>query len=300
MNLALGSLCKKKRIFFRLLVSLFFVSITNHSIHAEEPFLKTEKASVWFGTRSLEIVNQNLFTESLDFLNYADNYNIGEYYLAGISWSGVIRNSLKVSLDVFTSDDIIPTSFRIDLQYPVLSWLGISGGLMQYPFLITGYEEFYKQNHPDFYTDGGPYANLRQTTFNDFVLSAGPVLNLKSNLGFLSVRFHLAYNSLLPKVETFNQKLINGNLRQQVVYKTTPSSNFFFFPDVAAGINILKYNNMKMGLQMQMSFYSGKRQINYTRFLRAWTESNESSEDIASPDHLFRQTDISMGIYWHF
>jgi hypothetical protein len=274
--------------------------MATHIIHAEEPFLKTEKASVWFGTRSLEVVDQNLLSESLDFLKYADDFEMGEYFLLGFSWTGTFKNSMQASVDVFTSDDIIPTSFRIDLQYPIVSWLGFSGGVMQYPFYVTGYEQFYKETSMNFYTDGGPYANLRQTTFSDFVLSAGPALSLKGNPGFLSARFHLAYSSLLHKVEAFDQKQINGNLRQKVIYKTTPSSAFFFLPDVTAGINILKFNDMKMGLLMKMSFFSGKRQINYSRTTRMWAESNETSENIKSPNHLFRQTDLSMGIYWHF
>lgn len=291
---------KGTRSIFRLGILVFIFSMANQSIRAEEPILKTEKASVWFGTRSLEVVDQNLLSESLDFLKYADNFDMGEYFLLGFSWTGTFRNSMQASVDVFTSDDIIPTSFRLDLQYPILSWLGFSGGLMHYPFQVTGYEQFYKETNINFYTDGGPYANLRQTTFSDFVLSAGPALSINGKLGFLSARFHLAYSSLLPKVEAFDQKQINGNLRQKVIYKTTPSSAFLFLPDIAAGINILKYNDIKMGLLMQISFYSGKRQINYSRITRRWTESNETSGNIKSPDHLFRQTDLSMGIYWQF
>jgi hypothetical protein len=175
------------------------------SAMAGEKFLTAKRASLWFGTRELFIENTHLTTQ-LDFLDYANNYQMGEYFMLGFSIQLEGRGPSIINFDVFTSDDIIPTSFYLDYQYNILPWFGLNLGFMQYPFLITGYDEFYKNTDLDFFTDGGPNANSRQSRHNDFALTFGPSITLEGNAGFIYLLINGAYSNLIPFVESFRQK----------------------------------------------------------------------------------------------
>lgn len=289
---------KKNHIGLSVLCVLIMLAQGYHA-EAQEPLLRVKHASLWFGTRDL-FVEKLPLEQTLDFFNYANNYKYGEYFLLGISVQLQGRKPWIFSVDAFTSDDIIPTSVRLNFQYKLLPWLGIDAGFLQYPMLLTGYEQYFKIRHPDFYTDGGQYANLRQITIHDFSFTAGPSLHLEGKAGFLSMNLNLAYSSLLPFVESFRQKKINSNLRQEAIYTTTPSSAFLFYPVVLLGKNIYHFADASLGFQIQLSTFAGSRRINYTHTLRQWTESNSHSTDITNNKHVLRQTDISMGIYWRF
>lgn len=264
----------------------------------DTPF-KIKRAALWFGMRNLQVETLPASTE-LDFLNFANNYIWNEYFILGISLQLQGRGPFIVSLDAFTSDDIIPNSFRLDFQYNLNPWLGLNAGFMQYPFLVTGYGDYFAELDAGFYTDGGQYANLRQKTLHDFVLTAGPSLHLNGKAGFVSLWLNLAYGSLLPFSQSFYQKKINSNNRREIIYKASPSSAFFLFPQIIFGKDISNFSGSKLGVQLKASTYAGSRSINYSRSIREWTEENVSHQQISNPLHNFRKTDISLGIYWRF
>lgn len=289
----------KRNLIWLPVLCVLIMIIQGYHAEAQEPLLRVKHASLWFGTRNL-FVEKLPLEQTLDFFNYANDYEYGEYFLLGISLQLQGRKPWIFSVDAFTSDDIIPTSVRLNFQYKLLPWLGIDAGFIQYPMLLTGYEQYFKLRYTDFYTDGGQYANLRQITIHDYSFTAGPSLHFESKTGFLSINFNLAYSRLLPFIETFSQKKINGNLRQESIYTTTPSSGFFFYPLIILGKNIYHFADASLGLQLQMSTLMGSRSINYTHTLRQWTDSNSYTTEITTNKHVFRLTDISMGIYWRF
>jgi hypothetical protein len=269
------------------------------SAMAGEKFLTTKRASLWFGTRELFIENTHS-TAQLDFLDYADNYQMGEYFVLGFSIQLEGRGPSIINLDVFTSDDIIPTSFYLDYQYNILPWLGLNLGFMQYPFLITGYDEFYKNTDLDFFTDGGPNANSRQSRHNDFALTFGPSIMLEGNAGFVFLHINGAYSNLIPFVESFRQKKIDSNLRREIIYKAGTSSSFFLFPSIRIGKDIASISGKQLGIELQASTYIGSRKINYSKTIRQWTEENAQSDQITNKNHPFRKTDVNLGLYLRF
>jgi hypothetical protein len=266
---------------------------------AGEKFLTAKRASIWFGTRELSIENTPS-TNKLDFLDYANNYHMGEYFILGISIQMQGRGPFTINLDVFTSDDIIPTSFHLGYQYNLLPWLGFNAGFMQYPFLITGYDDFYRNTDTEFLTDGGSDANLRQSTHHDFAFTFGPSINLEGSFGFVSLQLNGAYSSLLPFVASFRQKKIESNLRREVIYKTDASSSFFLFPSLRIGTNIAQISNKSLGIELYASTYMGNRKIDYSKTVRQWIEENAQSEQFSNRKHAFQKTDISLGLYLRF
>jgi hypothetical protein len=279
----------------RLLFVLLF-SISSLGVFSQNPFIVRYSFSGFFGQRDLKI--ENLAAgQNLNFVNYMSFLDNG--YVDGILYMGFsthlqLRNGLDVDFKVFSNDDIFPTGGKLSVQYYWNNILGISVGLFANPFFTSDYENFH--NFMDAKFHSAQFYNTQKNIF-DLGWKVAPVLNFESGRFFANMRFNFGLSGFVPFTNEIYQEMINSNFRRIVRYETKYNKQFFMFPEVRLGLDVVNWGNSTIGIQIQSNYLISRRSLNYTRITYNWIHENQVVEEISDPRQWFNFWNIDFGLF---
>lgn len=274
-----------------LLIILPLVTLIGfEQLQAQEQLIEEIKLSTWFGNKK---VSNAVFTnnQNLDFINYLD-YKEEQYlgFTSLIRFKANWEADLKLTLDPFFS----PCLFYVKARYFPIKYIGVSAGFFAYYQYIDHFDKYHILRDVDYFTD--VYPDHTRRIVNDIGFSAG--LTLPVNYKFFHFTLHLntGLSSYSRFSKTIKQKKIKANQRKTIRYETQPSFNFFIYPEAEVNIDLIRFKKLKLGIQMQMSWYKTNKYINYTRTTSIWTNDSPIIEQIKSPKHALEKFEIDFGV----
>lgn len=283
----------------KIFVAFVFLGLFNNQlIYTQNKFIEACQFGLWFGFRDLQI-DSLPNAQNLDFINYMsynDYFPVGYPYL-GFSVQLQIKNNWQVDAKVFTTDDIIPTSFNLSVQHYFSKYMGFNLGFYTYPLLTSDYERYHNIEDTDFYPVP---SGSRQHNIYDAGIIGGPVFSVSRKVFFANLKLNIGYSGFVPFKEEFFREKINSNFQRIVKYETHYNMGFFFFPEIKAGLNLFSRNNITIGLQLQADAFFSKRNLKYTRTTYNWTMNDPVVEKISNPKHQYNLFDWDFGIFLRF
>lgn len=276
-------------------VSALILLLNISPVKGQGRLVESYKAAVWFGIRD---VTRDSFpdNDNIDFLNYLhSDREMSEYQYLGLSVHMILRGSWEADLKLAMYDDFAPDNFNFTAQYFPLKMIGITAGIYSYPQYLNYYDTYHKLSDDGFYGDLDP--NQRQRKVHETGIMAGPVFKIDYHAFHSLIKLNAGISSLSVFKESFSQKQISGNERRELHYKTRPSPAFFFFPEAEVNIDLLKVKERTLGLQIQSSWFTVNRSVNYSRTTYYWTQTDTETEEIKSQTHNFSKFEFDLGIY---
>lgn len=275
---------------------LLFGSILK--IHSQNRFLESYTISLFLGTRDLQI-DSLPDTDNLDFINYMsflDYEPIGAQYI-GVSADLKFRGGAEMSFTLFSNDDIFPTGVNLSAQYFFTDLLGINIGGFAHPLFTSDYQMFHV------FRDGGQFhadRSIRQRDVFNLGWMVGPAIQYREENFFVNMQLNLGMSGFAPFSEEFMQQEFNSNFRRVIRYETEFNSEFLFIPRLRAGVDLIKFNNSTLGLQLKSSYLLSRRSLDYYRTTFNWTAGNAVVEKIYNPKHRFNIFEVDLGIFLRF
>ena len=256
------------------------------------------KVSLWYGIRDISCT-QYPANSNLDFLNFlkANKAYPEDDYLG---FATVIRFGGKWEADLrFTvNSGWNPSAFNLKARYFPVKQIGLSAGVFGYPYYINNFELYHKTRDLEYYTDIRDNSNFKQRVATDLGIQAGIAVPWHARFFHTQFQFHGGVSSFSRFSESFGQKRINANLKREILYKTQPSFNWFVMPEAEINLDLLRIKNLRMGIQVQASYYLTNKYINYQRIISTWTYDSPLVEDISSPRHRLDKLEIDFGVYF--
>lgn len=274
---------------------LGFIFIIGSKVYSQDKLIEKYKVSLLFGARdvSRDSLKNN---ENLDFMNYLhSSHDMMEYQYLGISTHLWFRGNWEADLKIAMFDDFAPNNLNLKAQYFPLKNLGISVGFYSYPQLLNDFSTYHRLNDLGFYGDMN--TNFRQLRIHETGFMVGIVLPINYRIFHCKILLNGGISSLSTFKEIVNQKQINSNLRKEINYSTLMSPALFLFPEIELNFDCFKIRDSKIGIQIQSSWYTVSRSIDYDRTVYEWTSIAPTKERINSPIHHFEKFELDFGIY---
>lgn len=274
---------------------LGLISLPGFRVYSQDKLIEKYKVSLWFGTRdvSRDSLQNN---ENLDFMNYLHSSpDLAEYQYLGISTHLWFRGKWEADLKIAMFDDFAPNNLNLKAQYFPLQNLGLSVGFYSYPQLLNDFSTYHRINDLGFYGDLN--TNFRQRRVHETGLIVGLVLPINYRPFHCMIQLNGGISSLSTFKEIVGQKQINSNFRKEINYSTLISPAFFLFPEIELNFDCFKIRDSKVGIQIQSSWYTVYRSIDYERTTYEWTSIAPTKERINSPIHHFEKFELDFGIY---
>ncbi|MBT3244347.1 MAG: hypothetical protein HN352_14450 [Bacteroidetes bacterium] len=278
-----------------LVLSAILVSITL-SQSAAAQWLDEVRLSAGFGFREIQCEG---FApgEHLDFIDYLEankDYPEDEYlgFALLMNFKGPWQTDLRFTLN----SGFYLSGYNLKIRYFLSKFVGISAGMLRHPYGIHYFEEYLINRDVDYYTDVRGGSKHKYITAADKGWMAGLVFPLEYKFLHLTLQVNGGVSSIVPFREEFGQKRINSNFRRDLVYETRDSYNWFFFPEAAFFIDLLRIRDVRIGVQAQARWYLTKKYLNYTLSTYEWTYNSPKTMKITSPSHLLKKLEYDIGL----
>jgi len=277
---------------------LFIISFYSLCAYSQRPLIERYQWNMFLGSRDLNIEELPM-GRNINFINYLPYwpYSPIEAPYIGISSQLLLRNGLEIDLRIFTNDDIIPVSGKFSVQHYFNDLLGVSMGMFAY--------HFYTSNYTIFHTNRDrPLAihSLSRNSYGiyDLGFKIAPVLRFENRTFSTSFRLNFGLSGFVPFTDEINQMKPQSNFRRVIRYNSHYDLQFFMFPDLRVGVNLIHLRNSVIGLQMVTNYMISRRSLNYTRTTYNWDFSNPIIEEISNPRHRFHAWNIDFGLFVRF
>lgn len=270
-------------------------------LKSQDKLIEKYSFSNWIGLRYIEC-DSFPDGDNLDFLNYL--YDINEnaispdYGYLGLATHLWWRRNWELDIKLAIYDDFIPNQMNITVQYYPLKNLGVNFGIYGYHQLINEFNLYHRHTDTGFYGDTDQ--NYLQRSLYDIGIIGGPVIALEGKRLSGTFKLNAGLGTFMTFSESISQKKLNSNFRREYAYTTKKTPAFFFFPELAAVYDIIRFSHATLGIQVQASFYLANRSINYTRRTFNWVSENPAEEEIISPKHHYYKIDVDFGICLRF
>lgn len=249
--------------------------------------------------------NQGAYCDSfpdganLDFLNYvySDKFTGN---LAYISFLGYFKfsDSLDLSVNFGMYSDMAPTKNSISIRYFPYKLLGYGISYMGYPQYINEFNQYHWNTDQGLYADLDP--NYKQHKMFNYGLALGPEIRYSnSNFSFdFKTHVGLRWFDILD-VEIL-QKAINSNFRRVIHYRTNPSPNLYFYPEINLGLTLFTISKTDVGIRFRSAAEYSKRAINYTRTTYDWVDDEPTVSKVKPRSHrsFIYEFDFSLQLRW--
>ena len=262
---------------------------------AQGRLIEKKQVSLWFGVRN--ITRDSLANSSdLDFLNYLySSDDMSEYQYLGFSAHLWFRGNWEADLKVAMYDDFAPTSLNLKAIWMPTRHLGITAGFYSYPQLMNEFNMFHRLSDEGFYGDTD--SNFRQRCVHETGVMAGVTVPVSYRFIHFTIYMNGGISTLSKFSEKVTQKMINGNMKREIMYSTKSSPALFFFPEAELGLDCFRIGKTTLGIRGHASWYAVKRSVGYKRTTWEWTYDKPLYEEVDNPAHRFSKVEFDAGLY---
>jgi len=276
---------------------LVFITLSQS---AAAQWLDEVRLSTCFGFREIQC-ERFAPGEHLDFIDYLEaneDYPEDEYlgFALLMNFKGPWQTDLRFTLN----SGFGLSGYNLKIRYFPSKFVGLSAGMLRHPHGIYYFEDYLINRDVDYYTDVRGGSKHKYMVANDKGWMAGLVFPLDYKFMHLTLQVHGGVSSIVPFREEFGQKRINSNFRRDLVYETRDSYNWFFYPEAAFFIDLLRIRDVRIGIQAQASWYLTKKYLNYTLTTYEWTYNSPETMRITSPSHRLEKLEFDIGLVVHW
>lgn len=236
---------------------------------------------------------------NLDFLNYVyrDKYTGN---LAYISFSGYFKfsDTLDLSVNIGMYSDLAPTKHNFSIRYFPYRILGFGISYMGYPQYVNEFNQYHWNTDQGLYADLDP--NYKQHKMFNYGLAIGPEIRYSYSNISVDFRTHVGIRWVdILDVEIL-QKAINGNFRRVIHYRTDPSPNLYFYPEINLGLKLFTISKTDIGIRFRSAAEYSKRAISYTRSTYDWVADEPIVSKVKPISHssFVYEFDFSLQLRW--
>ncbi|HPW67033.1 MAG TPA: hypothetical protein PLY32_03385 [Salinivirgaceae bacterium] len=277
------------------IVFAIFLTLTCVSLSAQGFDMRNKRLFCSLGAFGYN-VEKSQEKENLNFLDYM---GIDPDDLSGIvlkyGFSFDYLEKMSADIKGILMWGIIPDSYDISTHYAINNMFDIGLGSHLNKFYITGFEQFHKQNFPDYYLID---ENIQQLKAHDLGFFISPKIKLIEKEKFqMSFRLDAGVSSFLKENAVFYHKRKLSNERLFYTYNTKISFQPFFYPKFDMSIQAFTIKETTVGFLLNSNFLIGKRSMNYKRTIQRWTADNETTENIKLDKHRYTRFEANVGLY---
>lgn len=262
------------------------------------------KFSIYFGIRDFKQPPLNN-TDKLDFFDHylSENWDktnyTARYEYLGFGYSRKWSDAFESDFRFTTNSTFTPNTLYLNGIYYPKSFCGISLSYYLYPQLLNDYSDYFQTNtqyqnmYAQIVTEQYPQWSIYDHTFAIGLIS--PL-----NLGPVHLRLgiHTGLMFITPFETTVWISDRNSYYQSLINYHFTASTSFFIKPEASLNIDLVSFNKKTIGLQIQTSWLSTKRSINYKETQNEWTLENTSYRKTNGAMHKFEKFEFDGGLVY--
>lgn len=241
-------------------------------------------------------VQQLAPNQNLDFMNYYTPLpSAFDDAVVKLGYRFDLSPKLTADFKLLLFSDLVPDCFDASVVYqPHLMW-GLGLGMMRYKEYISYFEEYQKQNWPEFQLID---TNQRQFEVHTTSFYLSPRLKLADFPAFsATLECDLGLSAFSKEQAQFYQKRTLSNERMYMQYSTRRTFQPYVHPQFDARLQLFRIQHTSVGLLLHSNFYYSKRSMSYQRTLQQWTADNTQTETVKPPKHTYTRFEISLGVY---
>lgn len=277
-----------------LLLSFVFTTKLNAQ------WLEEVQASSWFGFRQIEC-EVHTPGEHLDFMNYlrANTEDWEDEYL-GVHYLLKIRGHMQLDIKMALNSGLYLDAYTFKIRHFPVPFMGWSLGVFSQPFDFRHYDEFLLNRDTEYFTDLRNSTNYSYMNVSDHGLMAGLVLPADYKFLHLTLQLNGGVSTFGSFEDVFGQKRKNSNYRRELHYESRSSYNWFFLPEAALSIDLLRIKDIRIGIQAQASWYVTNKYVDYELSTYEWTYDDPVSIHVDMPGHRLTKLEYDAGLIIRF
>lgn len=276
-------------------IAVFLLALGLHLV-AQNPIAQNFEFSITIGTADVSLEKYGL-NDNMDFLNYM-NSDLDYIELSAIKL-GFNYNFLErmyADINVIIMDDLVPDNYDISVHYFFNKYLGVGLGSLYYSNLISYFEDYHKETHPDYIILD---RNMRQFENYDLGFYISPTFRpIYSDRFKVVLRCDLGLSSFTKEHSAFYLKRKFSNEMRLYDYWTVKTFEPYVNPKLNLKLRAFKLGNVSVGVMCNTNYFYSNRSMDYLRISQVWTSDNSIEELIDAPKHRYSRFELDGGIYF--